>query len=96
MPLYDKYYFAAYKEPGATDHYKKKFGKKTLYTNVGVCLQNLTKFRDGMGDDIIEELNTKEYKYVDQDVFNFKCQGAIYDMPSQYNACGFTLSCSQP
>ena len=96
LPLLDKYYFAACKEPDASFYYSKKNGTKYLYTNVGVCLQNLKKLRDGKCDQIIKELNTNEYKYVDQDVMNFLCQGEIYDMPSKYNGCGFTIACDNP
>ena len=96
LPLYDKYYFAASMEPSASDMWTRKKGKKFLSTNVGVCLQNLNKFRDGKGDEIIEELNTVYWPFVDQEVFNEKCQGAIYEMPSIYNANDFTLACSQP
>ena len=90
------YYFAAAREPDASFEWTKKVGKKFLYTNIGVCLQNLEKFRDGKGDEIIEELNTNKWRYVDQDVFNLKCQDYILELPSMYNACGFVKPFDKP
>ena len=90
LPLGDKYYLAASEEPGATEI------KDIPYYNIGVCLYNLEKLRDGKCDEVIEALNTKEYKYMEQDAFSELCQGAIYDMPSMYNSCDFTKPCSKP
>ena len=39
-----------------------------------------------MLEQIIAELNESKYTWVDQDVGNYRCQGAIFDMPSEYNS----------
>ena len=87
LPLGDKYYFAAAYEPERTRD------EKCLYTNTGVCLYNLDKLRDGKCDEVINELNRTRYRFLEQDVFNFRCKGAIYDMPSEYNATRYTMPC---
>lgn len=90
LPLEDKYYLAASKEPGATE----KHGY--LYTNIGVALYNLEKLRDGKCDEVIEELNREKYRYLEQDVFNKLCQGGIFEMPPTYNSTPFTKQVSNP
>ena len=97
FPLGDKYYFAATKEPSASKTWSDRTGTDFISTNIGVCLQNLKKFRaDGKGDEIIKSLNTEQTDYVDQEVFNNLCQGAIYDMPPEYNSNYFTKECERP
>ena len=88
LPI-DDCYFAASMEPIRT---KKDF----LYTNIGVCLYNLKKLRDGKADRVIRELNRKPYRFLEQDVMNDLCQGAIYDMPSDYNANDWVLPSENP
>lgn len=90
LPLGDKYYFAAAKEGGATD----KHGY--LYTNIGVCLYNLEKLRDGKCDEVIEALNTKKYDYLEQDAFNELCQGGIFELDPTYNSTPFTKLVDNP
>ena len=81
----DGYYFSASIEPHRTRW-------DTLYTNTGVALYNLKMLREtGKVDEVIEELNTNTYPWVEQDVFNYLCQGHILPMPSDYNANNWTL-----
>ena len=80
----DGYYFSASIEPHRTRW-------DTLYTNTGVALYNLKMLREtGKVDEVIAELNTNTYPWVEQDVFNYLCQGHILPMPSKYNANNFT------
>lgn len=80
----DGYYLAATYEPERSDM------EGYFYTNIGVCLYNLSKLRDGKCDEVIKALNTKEYKYLEQDAFNELCQDQIYSMPPEYNSNWFT------
>ena len=80
------YYFSASIEPHRTRW-------DTLYTNTGVALYNLKMLREtGKALEVIEELNTNVYPWVEQDVFNYLCQGHILPMPSEFNANDWTLS----
>ncbi len=80
------YYFSASIEPHRTRW-------ETIYTNIGVCLFNLKMLREtGMVDDVIQELNTNQYHNVEQDVFNYLCQGHILPMPSEYNRNDWTIA----
>ena len=72
-------YFAATPETWAN----KRPG--LVYCNVGVALLNLDKLRDGKGDEIIDVLNKHYFKWVDQDAYNYLCQGRIAEMDSMYN-----------
>ena len=80
----DGYYFAA-----AQEHHRTRNG--FLYTNTGVALYNLEKLRDGKAQEVIDVLNMREYSWVEQDVFNYLCQGRILELPSEYNINEFTL-----
>ena len=82
LPIKDCYFAAAH------EWHRTKGGQ--LYTNHGVVLYNLAKMRDGKADEIIAELNANRYQWVDQDVCNYRCQGAIFDMPSEYNSNHWT------
>lgn len=84
LPI-DDYYFSASKEP------LRSKDDKSFYTNIGVALYNLKKLRDGKVDEVIAELNKHRYSFLEQDVFNFLCQGSILDMDSSYNANDYTL-----
>lgn len=90
LPLGDEYYLAASEEPGASI-YNGHFS-----VNIGVCLYNLRKLRDGKCDEVIEALNTRRYMYLEQDTFSELCPDAILDMPSDYNVCHFTKEYSVP
>ncbi len=85
----DEFYFSASMEPA-----RSKFGLQ--YCNTGVALYNLKKLRDGKADEVIDVLNRQRFTYVEQDVFNYLCQGYILDMPSRFNTTEFTLKCVAP
>ena len=89
LPI-DDYYLSAAEEPSRTDELDY------LYTNIGVCLYNLEKLRDGKADEVIEALNNKTYKYVEQDAFNELCQNYIYPLSPEYNSTIFTKVVSNP
>jgi lipopolysaccharide biosynthesis glycosyltransferase len=78
IPLDGCYFAAAHEWHRSTED--------AIYTNHGVVLYNLAKMRDGKADEIIAELNANKHTWVDQDVGNLLCQGAIFDMPSEYNS----------
>ena len=80
----DGYYFSASVEPNATEMYGY------TYTNIGVCLYNLEMLRDGKADEVIEALNSKKYKQMEQDAFNELCQDHILEMPPEYNSTTYT------
>lgn len=88
LPI-DDCYFAASREWHETTN-------KYIYTNVGVCLHNLKKLRDGKADEIIHAINTREFGWVEQDAMNIFCQGYIYDMPAEYNANYYTEHVDNP
>ena len=62
-----------------------------IYCNIGVCLFNLDRLRNGKADEVIETLNRQYLRWVDQDAFNYLCQGRITIMDSVYNYCPFTV-----
>ena len=76
------YYFAAGIEP-------KRSRKNYIYCNTGVVMFNLDKLRkDHKDDEAIRLLNTKTYRFPDQDVMNEVCQGNILVLDPMY---GHTL-----
>lgn len=76
-------YFAASKEA-------HRSYEGLLYTNIGVTLYNLKELRNGKADEVIETLNRRRYTYVEQDVFNYLCQGRILELSSSYNVNNWT------
>ena len=82
LPIDDCYFAASHEFHETTN--------KFLYTNVGVCLFNLRKLRNGKADEVIRMLNTREFGWVEQDCLNLLCQGYIYDMPPEFNAHYYT------
>lgn len=82
LPIKDRYFSAAHEWHRTTED--------AIYCNFGVVLYNLAKLRDGKADEIIAELNANRYQWVEQDVGNYLCQGAIFDMPSEYNSNWWT------
>ena len=63
----------------------------TPYINCGVVLFNLKKIRkDKMDDKIINQLNTKFYRFKEQDCINDLCHNNIKLISSNYNVCNFT------
>lgn len=82
LPIDGRYFSATHEWHRSTDAY--------LYCNHGVVLYNLDMMRDGKADEVIAELNANRYTWVEQDVCNELCQGAIFDMPSEYNSNWWT------
>ena len=68
----------------------------TQYCNTGVSLFNLAKLRDGKADEIIDVLNRHYFRWPEQDVMNFLCQGRIAEMDSAYNYCPWTVKPGMP
>ena len=83
LPLGEDKYYSASREPALS----RKTG--LYYTNIGVCLYNLKKLRDGKADEIIQELNTTAYEFVEQDVLIRRCQHHIQPMDSSWNSCPY-------
>ena len=89
LPI-DNYCIAACHEPDRTTD-------EVIYTNAGVCLQNLDLLRSmGMDDIMINRLNTEEHKFLDQDVQNLCLQNYILDMPSMYNVNAYCEPTKDP
>jgi len=61
------------------------------YCNTGVSLYNLAKLRDGKADEVMEVLNRRWYRWPEQDVFNYLCNGRIAHMPASYNWCPWVV-----
>ena len=85
-----------------TDYYTAEVSEPKLstpertYFNAGIMMMNLEKLRDGTGDRIIEELNTKFHRYPEQDCYTEFCKGKILELPSEYNSAYFTAPCDDP
>lgn len=78
-------YFAAVPEH-LTKYKPKNFDLKGKYYNIGVAVFNLDKIRaDKVDDDIIEDLNNEEFKYIDQDVWNKYGSETAVELPVRYN-----------
>jgi len=75
----------------ATPEWHRTSKNGLMYCNCGVVLQDLDKLREWKADEIIDALNRRYYRWVDQDVFNYTCQGHIAEMPCEYNANHWTL-----
>lgn len=88
LPI-DDCYFAASREWHAST-------ERFMYTNVGVCLFNLKKLRDGKADEVIRIMNSRQFQWVEQDALNLLCQCYIYDMPAVYNAHYYTGNPENP
>lgn len=85
LPI-DDCYFAASHETHRTNN-------GLLYCNTGVAMYNLAKLRDGKADEVVEVLNRRKYTWLEQDLFNYLCQGRIFDMPAEYNVNDWTEKC---
>ena len=83
------YYFSAAPE------FAKSHGGMT-YTNIGVCMYNLDALRDGKAEEVVRKLGAYRYQYLEQDAFNYCCQGKILPMDSAYNATLFTEKVKEP
>lgn len=77
----------------AASHETHRTHNGMLYCNTGVALYNLEKLRDGKAQEVVNVLNTRKYTWLEQDVFNYLCQGRIFDMPSEYNVNDWTEPC---
>ena len=60
------------------------------YCNFGVVLYDLDMLRDGKADECIDVLNRRYYRWVEQDVGNYLCQGRIAPLPARFNSCHWT------
>ena len=80
----DGCYFAA-----AQEAWIKRPG--TQYCNAGVVLYNLRKLRDGKADEVIDVLNRRYYKWPEQDVLNYLCNGRIAELSAEYNWCPWVV-----
>ena len=79
----DDYYLSSCEEPKSTINHGY------WYSNIGVALYNLEKLRDGKCDEVIEALNTKTYRYLEQDAFNELCPDKILPLSNRYNSNPF-------
>lgn len=77
------YYFAAVREPF-------RCSVPFDYFNAGALLMNLDKLRDGMGDRLIDLVNTRKLSFPDQDAVNLLCQTKIKEISPIFNACHYT------
>ena len=76
-------YFAGCKEP-AKSQYKP-------YYNAGVLIQNLKLLRSsGMGDKIVDLINTKAFGATEQDAMNSLCADKILAISPKYNKSNWT------
>lgn len=67
------------------------------YFNAGVMLMNLRMFREtGMDDRIIDEINTKKYEHLEQDVLNYLCFTHIRKLDSKYSDSFVSKPCDHP
>ena len=82
----DGCYFAAVPE-----WHRSKDG--LVYCNFGVVLYNLEQLRDGKADECIGVLNRNYYRWVEQDVGNYLCQGRIRQIPALWNSNWWTDKC---
>ena len=67
--------------------------KEDLYVNAGVMLLNLAQIRAEKLDDVmLEEVNNRQYKFPEQDIYNIVCRGRIYPLDNSLNVSRFTYS----
>lgn len=65
------------------------------YYNNGICVMDLKRIREDKLDDVmIEDLNSRAYRYVGQDVMQKHLR--IFDLDSRWNDSKFTAPCSDP
>ena len=84
-------YFAAVEEVRNHNHTLKP------YFNAGVMLMNLKKFaEDGKAQEVIDEINTKPYEHLEQDVLNYLCHMRIRRLPSCYSDSFVSEPCTNP
>lgn len=86
------YYFAGVEEQG-----RLKDNGSDFYANFGVIMMNLEKMRnDGMGDKLIQAVNTEHFCCPEQDAFNKYCKGQIYKLPNDYNVTVYSHITGEP
>jgi len=84
-------YFAAVEEVRNHNHTLRP------YFNAGVMLMNLKKFsEDGKDKEVIDEINTKHYEHLEQDVLNYLCHMRIRRLPSRYSDSFVSEPCTNP
>ena len=84
----DEYYALGVKDYGVRDenNYYNYMNLNCKYINTGVMVLNLKKIReDKLVDKLFTQINSKEYKYPDQDAFNIVCNNKIGYIPSIFN-----------
>ena len=85
------HYFAAVEEVRNHNHTLRP------YFNAGVMLMNLTKLEnDGKAQEIIDEINTKHYQHLEQDVLNYLCFMHIRKLQSCYSDSIVSEPCKHP
>ena len=73
----------------------KPFGEH--YYNAGVMLLNLKQIREEKLDDrMIEELNTKQLRFLEQECWNYMAAGRIRELDVRYNECFATGQTEHP
>lgn len=76
----DEYYLAAVPETYLRDI-------NDPYYNMGCALLNLEKIRqDNMCNKFIEEYQTHNYSFMEQDIINQTCKNYIYTLPNKFNS----------
>jgi lipopolysaccharide biosynthesis glycosyltransferase/glycosyltransferase involved in cell wall biosynthesis len=86
------YYFAGVAEEG-----RSTGGPRDIYANFGVIMMNLDKLRrDGLGNKLIEAVNTEKFGCPEQDAFNKLCRGHIYQLPNDYNVTVYSHITGEP
>lgn len=86
------YYFAGVEEQGHTNQNEHEF-----YANFGVIMMNLKKLReDGIGDKLIEAVNTEHFVCPEQDAFSKYCKGHMYKLPNDYNVTVYSHITGEP
>lgn len=88
VPL-DGCYYAAVSE-------RRKSLDGMQYGNFGVVLFNLEMLRNGKADECIDVINRQAFRFPEQGVMNYLCQGRIADMPKKYNDMSFNGSVDEP
>lgn len=85
------YYYAAVPQISTTVPYVFACQKDVTYINAGLLMCNLKKLRkDKKDDEIISAINSKKYRWVEQDCISDLCRGTILPLKSRYNSCAFT------
>ena len=78
------YYIGAVLEPPCSSGGSHE--KRDKYYNMGVCLMNLDKLRDGTGDKILKLAGGEKQEAQEQTIFNDLCAGKILPLPVTYNS----------